>query len=175
MQNIDEVFQKTDPRHLTDNFIKVIGDEWMLITAGTPDKFNTMTASWGTIGMFWNKPVAICFIRPTRYTFEFAANNECFTLSFFTEQERDILNFCGTRSGKNIDKIASSGLRPLKTPNNNIGYEQSRLCIECKKVYYDDLDPDHFLMHDADKKIYPKKDYHRMFIGEIVNCYSKKQ
>jgi len=133
-----------------------------------------MTASWGATGILWHKPVAICFIRPTRHTFGFANNNDIFTLSFFTKEERSILNFCGTRSGKNVDKILSTGLHPLVTENKGIGYEQSRLCIECRKVYFDDLKPEHFLMPDTDSKIYSGKDYHRMFIGEIVNCYRKK-
>ncbi|GAF94493.1 unnamed protein product, partial [marine sediment metagenome] len=99
MQNIDVVFTKIEPELLTDNFIHVIGNEWLLITAGNTEKFNTMTASWGAVGVFWNKPVAICFIRPTRYTFNFVNTHDVFTLSFFTENERDILNFCGTQSG----------------------------------------------------------------------------
>jgi len=173
MQEIEKYLKKIKPEILTDNFIKSIGDEWMLITAGTPDKFNTMTASWGAVGVFWNKPIAICFIRPTRFTFDFANENEIFTLSFFTEKERDILNFCGTKSGKNVDKISATGLIPLLTENESIGYEQSRLCLECRKIYIDDLKPENFLMPGVDSKIYPKKDYHRIYIGEIVNCYSR--
>lgn len=173
MQAIEKHFVKIDPRELTDNVIKAIGDNWMLITAGTPDKFNTMTASWGTIGVFWNKPVAVCFIRPTRYTFDFANKSEIFTLNFFTEKERSILSFCGTKSGKTVDKIAATGLIPLHTVNKAVGFEQSRLCLECRKIYYDDLKPENFLLPDTDSKIYPKKDYHRIYFGEIVNCYIK--
>ena len=173
MRKIENFFENVQPEILTDNFIQAIGNEWMLITAGTPDKFNTMTASWGAVGVFWNKPIAICFIRPTRFTFDFANKNEIFTLSFFTEKEHDILNFCGTTSGKNVDKISETGLIPLLTENESIGYKQSRLCLECRKIYTDDLKPENFLMPGVDGKIYPKKDYHRIFIGEIVNCYSK--
>ncbi len=173
MQKIENFFKTIRPEILSDNFIQAIGNEWMLITAGTPDKFNTMTASWGSIGVFWNKPIAICFIRPTRFTFDFANENEIFTLSFFTEKERDILNFCGTKSGRNVDKISATGLKPLLTENTGIGFEQSRLCMECRKIYTDDLKPENFLMPNADSKIYPKKDYHRIYIGEIVNCYIK--
>ncbi len=174
MLKIDSLFSKANPASLKDNFIQAIGDEWMLITAGTPEKFNTMTASWGAIGVFWNKPVAICFIRPTRYTFNFANNNDIFTLSFFTEAERKILQYCGSKSGKDIDKIAYTGLRPLTTENESVSFEQARLIIECRKIYSDDLKPEHFLLTDADIRFYPDKDYHRMFIGEIVNCYLKK-
>ncbi len=170
---MEKFFQKVDPKLLPDNFMKTIGDEWLLITAGTPESFNTMTASWGAVGILWNKPVAICFIRSTRYTFDFANQNKIFTLSFFTEKEQSILNFCGTRSGKNVDKISATGMRPLPTENAGIGYEQSRLCMECNKIYFDDLNPEKFQLPEIDQKIYPKKDYHRMYIGEILNCYVK--
>lgn len=173
MQKIENYFETIHPENLADNFIRAIGKDWMLITAGTPDKFNTMTASWGSVGVLWNKPIAICFIRPTRFTFGFANENEIFTLSFFTEKERDILNFCGTKSGKNVDKISQTGLIPLVTEHGSIGYEQSRLCIECRKIYFDDLKPENFLLPGVESKQYPKKDYHRIYIGEIVNCYSK--
>ena len=173
MQKIEKIFQKIEAENLSDNFIKAIGNDWMLITAGTPENFNTMTASWGTVGVLWNKPTAICFIRPTRYTFEFANNSEIYTLSFFTDNERDVLNYCGTKSGRDVDKISATGLQPLITENSGIGYEQSRLCIECRKIYFDDLKPENFLMPDTDKKFYPKKDYHRIYFGEIINCYSQ--
>jgi flavin reductase (DIM6/NTAB) family NADH-FMN oxidoreductase RutF len=174
MQNIDNYFAKGDCFHITENFFKAIGDDWLLITAGIPEKFNTMTASWGATGILWNKPIAICFIRPTRHTYGFAMNNDIFTLSFFTEAERNILQYCGSKSGKDVDKISVTGLKPLKTENNGITYEQSRLCFECKKIYYTKLKPENFLAPDIDVEFYPKKDYHNMFIGEIQNCYLKR-
>jgi len=175
MQHIDKYFIKTDPEKLKDNFFKAIGSDWLLITAGTPEKFNTMTASWGAIGVFWSKPAAICFIRPTRYTFDFASRSDVFTLSFFTEKERKILQYCGSKSGKDVNKIEFTGLRPLLTENKAIAFEQARLVIECRKVYYDDLKPDNFLLPNANARIYPNKDYHRMFIGEILGCFMKNE
>lgn len=175
MQHIDQYFRKTDPEKLPDNFFKAIGSDWLLITAGTSEKFNTMTASWGAVGVFWNKPAAICFIRPSRYTYDFAVNNDLFTISFFTDAERKILQYCGSKSGKEVDKIKFTGLRPLLTDNKAITFEQARLAIECRKVYYDDLKPGNFLLSDADARIYPNKDYHRMFIGEILGCFIKNE
>jgi flavin reductase (DIM6/NTAB) family NADH-FMN oxidoreductase RutF len=172
MNSISKTFTKIDPASLNKNFIKTIGDEWMLIAAGTQLKFNTMTASWGTMGVLWNKPIAICFIRPVRYTYSFVNESEFFTLSFFTENERSILSFCGSRSGRNVDKISETGLIPLLTANRAIGFMQSRLCIECRKIYADDLNPDKFLVPEIETN-YPKKDYHRFYIGEIINVYIK--
>lgn len=175
MKKLGSTHTSIDPQNLSDNFIRTIGDEWMLITAGTSESFNTMTASWGTIGVLWNLPVAICFIRPTRHTFKFSEDAEYFTLCFFDPEHKDILKYCGTKSGKDVDKIKTTGLSPLLSENNAVGFAQSRLCIECKKIYFDDLKPSNFLIPDADEKFYPKKDYHRMYIGEITKVYIRKK
>jgi flavin reductase (DIM6/NTAB) family NADH-FMN oxidoreductase RutF len=174
METIDKLFKTIAVTEITDNFFKVINDDWLLITAGTPDKFNTMTASWGAVGVLWHKPVGICFIRSTRHTLGFVNDNNHFTLSFFTEKERSILQYCGAKSGRDVDKIAKTGLVPLKTNSDAIIFQQARLCLECRKIYYDDLKPSNFVLPETDRKIYPLKDYHRMFIGDIITVYSKK-
>lgn len=150
---------------------RLIGEGWMLITAGNLLSFNTMTASWGGFGILWNVPVAFCFIRPTRYTWGFANKFPDFTLSFFEEKYRSILEFCGSHSGLQVNKIKETGLIPFETDMGNISFEQAGIVLECRKLYFDDFKPDQF----QDKKIhnaYPKKDYHRMFVGEIVNSYT---
>ena len=101
-----------EPSLVKDNFIEIIGKEWMLVTAGTKEKFNTMTASWGGIGWLWNKPVAFVFIRPERYTYEFVEKNDYLTLSFLGEENKKIHAVCGSKSGRNIDKVKETGLKP---------------------------------------------------------------
>lgn len=162
-----------DPHHLDESAFRLIDKDWMLITAGNPGNFNTMTASWGGLGIIWNKPVAYIFVRPTRYTFQFLEANDWFTLCFFGAGYRRALNFCGTRSGRDTDKIAETGLIPQETTNGNIWFQQARLVFECRKLYYQDLNPDNFL----DSKIganYPIKDYHRMYFGKIENTWLKE-
>lgn len=173
MKSIETTHGRLKPSELGNNFFRSIGEEWMLITAGTPSDFNTMTASWGGIGILWNKPVAICFIRPTRHTYSFSEREDYFTLTFFTDEYKKILQYCGTNSGKDVNKVEVTGLKPLLTENHSVGFEQARLCLECKKIYFDDMKPEHFLMSGADESFYPKKDYHRMYIAEIVNVYKK--
>lgn len=173
MEQLVTKFKETTPEHLADNLIKLIGQDWMLITAGSADKFNTMTASWGTMGVLWNLPVAVCFVRPTRYTWKFMEESSFFTLSFFDRSHKDILNFCGSRSGSKVDKIKATGLTPMLTKNQAIGFAQSRISIECRKIYFDDLKPANFLLPDISKDNYPKKDFHRMYIGEMTGVYSK--
>ena len=165
-------FKKIEPTAISGNLIKKIGHEWMLITAGNSTDFNTMTASWGGMGFLWNKPVAFIFIRPQRFTYQFAEKNTFFTLHFFEEEYREILNFCGSKSGRDVDKIAHTGLEVFNSPNDNIYYGQSYLQMECRKLYFDDIDPFHFL-DDKIIRNYPKSDFHRFYIGEILECIEK--
>jgi flavin reductase (DIM6/NTAB) family NADH-FMN oxidoreductase RutF len=144
-------FEEIDAKSLSGNVFDMLDDDWMLITAGTSQHCNTMTASWGGFGILWHKPMAICFVRPQRYT----------------------LHFCGQKSGRNVDKIKETGLITLETPNKAIAFEQARLIIECRKVYSDDIKPEKFLAPEIIGHIYPSKDFHRFFIGEITGCYVK--
>ena len=165
-------FQETEPRKISDNVFNLIGSDWMLITAGQKDSFNTMTANWGGLGYLWNKNVCFCFIRPPRYTYDFMEKTEIFTLSFFEEKHRDILKFCGAKSGRDVNKIKETGLIPVHSNSGAIYFEQARLSLECKMIYFHDITPNNFI--DSDIQIfYPKKDYHRMYIGEIIKCLVK--
>lgn len=161
-------FKETTPEFLTDNPFKLIGKDWMLITAGTPASFNTMTASWGGLGVLWEKRVAFCFIRPTRYTYEFVERSDTFTLSFFEERHRKALSFCGSHSGRDTDKIKKTGLTPANQ-GGFVYFDEARLVLACRKLYFQDISPEHFL-DQAINDMYPQRDYHRMYVGEIVQC-----
>jgi flavin reductase (DIM6/NTAB) family NADH-FMN oxidoreductase RutF len=172
---MEHSFKTRNPESLDDNFFRRINRDWMLITAGTLEHFNTMTASWGTMGILWNKPVAICFIRPHRYTFQFAEKHDFFTLTFLEDTYRDILSFCGSHSGKDTDKIAGTGLVPLELGRESISFEQAQLIFECRKMYADYIKEDNFFTRELIRKNYPGRDFHRFYIGEIVNCYCRGQ
>ncbi|HEY6011393.1 MAG TPA: flavin reductase family protein [Nitrospirota bacterium] len=164
-------FKTIKPEQLSDNPFKLIGKDWMLITGGAPDKFNTMTASWGGLGVLWERKVAFCFIRPTRYTYEFVERSENFTLSFFEERHRKAMTFIGTHSGRDTDKIRETGLTPVKE-NGFIYFKEARLVLACRKLYFQDISPERFL-DPAINDMYSQKDYHRMYVGEIVKCLVK--
>jgi flavin reductase (DIM6/NTAB) family NADH-FMN oxidoreductase RutF len=164
-------FTETRPELLADNPFTLVGKEWMLITAGSPESFNTMTASWGGLGVLWERKVAFCFIRPTRYTYEFVERSDSFTLSFFEERHRKSLSFCGSHSGRDTDKIRETGLTPVKA-GGFVYFNEARLVLACKKLYFQDIAPERFI--DARiNDLYPQKDYHRMYVGEIVKCLHK--
>jgi flavin reductase (DIM6/NTAB) family NADH-FMN oxidoreductase RutF len=159
-------------KSLTDNVFKLLEDDWMLVSAGNPSKHNMLTASWGAFGILWNKPIAIGFIRPQRYTIEFLEQSETFTLSFFTEKHRKALEYCGSHSGRTSDKTKDSGLTPLYTDKGSVYYAEARLIVECRKLYVDSIKPENFVIQDLVKNIYPKADFHKFFIGEIISCFT---
>lgn len=164
--------KKIDIKELKGNAVSLFDDKWCLITAGSGEDYNTMTASWGAMGELWNKDVCFCFIRPQRYTYEFTEKNELFTLSFFGEEYRKALAFCGRNSGRDFDKAKETGLTPMEI-DGSVSFEESEIVIVLRKVAYQDIKPEGFVDETIDEKNYPEKDYHRMYIGEVVSCYVK--
>lgn len=169
---MENIFRTIKAKEISESPFSLIGQDWMLITSGSIDKFNTMTASWGGMGFLWGKNVCFIFVRPSRYTYEFMEKNDNFSLSFFTEEFRPALNICGKKSGREIDKVKETGLKPISLNNGTTGFEQAKLIIECKKMYFQDITPEHF-MDNSIKKFYPNEDYHRMYVGEILSVIIK--
>lgn len=149
-----------------------IGKEWMLIAAGDEKKFNAMTASWGGVGVLWGKNVATTYLRPQRYTKEFVDANELFTIAFFNPNFREALNICGSVSGRDEDKIKKAGLTPLFI-DGTTSFQEAELILICKKLYHDTIKPALFIDPEIDGKWYPEKDYHTMYISEILKVLVK--
>lgn len=168
-------FNKLDISELSLQIFNVIGKQWFLLTAGNQSAYNTMTASWGTMGILWNKPVAIVFIRPQRHTFEFANTSDKLTLSVFPEAHRDVLNYCGKFSGKEVDKIKETGLSVIETPNGGVSYQESEMYIDCTKLFVSDMKEENFLVKELVQKHYAKDDFHRMYVLEINGIYSRAE
>lgn len=167
------MFEKMDQKSLQENVFSMIGDRWMLVTAGTRDKCNTMTASWGGLGVLWNKPAATCYIRPQRYTKEFIDRESCFTLAFFPEEFRKKLAFCGAKSGRDVDKVKECGFTVAASECGAPYFEEAELVLVCRKAYHQAMDPAGILDRADDEKHYPQKDYHHIYVGEIVEVLKK--
>ena len=163
------------PEEITDNVIKLIGKDWMLVTAGRRDDYNTMTASWGGAGFLWNKPVVFVFVRPERHTYGFMEREDVFTLSFFDEKYRKARSLCGTKSGRDTDKAAETGLTPVETSNGSIAFSQARLVLECRKLYVSDLKSEKFLDKTILEKCYDSAHggLHRVYVAEITGVISE--
>lgn len=167
-------FKKIELTELTFNPFTKIGKEWTLITGGTPEKFNTMTASWGQMGVLWNRNVFTCYIRPNRYTYGFIEENDTFTASFLSEDYRKALSFCGSHSGRDCDKMAETGLSPVEL-DGAVGIEQSELILVCRKLYSYDLNESGFLTNDnIPAQFFGTDPYHRAYISEIIGVYVKE-
>lgn len=171
-------FHETDIHTLSFNPFDKISKQWMLITAGDRNGSNTMTASWGGVGIMWGKPVATAYIRPQRYTKEFVDDNEYFTLSFLPEEQRKALNICGSVSGRDVeDKWKEAGLHPCYlnegTPDEVAAVEEAEMVFECRKLYAQEMLPECFIDTECDTKWYPINDYHTMYIAEIVKVWIK--
>ncbi|MBQ5677292.1 MAG: flavin reductase family protein [Clostridia bacterium] len=153
-------------RELKDNFVKMISNDWALLTAGKSDDFNTMTVSWGGIGELWNKDVCFVFVRPQRYTYEFMEKNDYFSLSFFGGEYKKELGVCGSKSGRDIDKMAETGFIPVDL-GEATGFEQAKVNVVLKKLAYQDIKPDGFV-DESIMNNYANNDFHRVYVGEIV-------
>ncbi len=166
-------FIEIKPEEIKQNTFKLIGKDWMLVTAQRDNKVNTMTASWGGLGVLWKKPVSYVFIRPQRYTKEFIDNSDNFSLSFLDDNYRNQLNYLGTISGRDEDKISKSNLT-IEYSDNTPYFKESKLVIVCKKLYSQNFKPECFIESETDEKNYPNKDYHTMYISEIQKILIKE-
>ena len=164
------MFRSIPAETITDNPFKLFGVDWTLITAGPPEAFNMMTAAWAGLGVLWSKNVAFCFIRPQRYTYQFMEKAGNFTLSFFEEKYRSALDLCGNKSGRDINKAAEAGLTSGPgTLEGTTCFAEARLVLVCRKIHFQDINPQGFVDPSIAKN-YVQHDYHRMYIGEIVDC-----
>lgn len=166
------MFNQIKPQEMNFNPFQAIGSDWTLVTAGSGDALNTMTASWGGVGVLWNMNVVTCYIRPQRYTREFLDRESWFSLSFLPEQYRKQLAYLGTVSGRDEDKIAGAGLTVCRDYDAPC-FEEADMVLICKKIYVDEIKPQGILYPSIKSDNYPNKDYHIVYIGEIVKALVK--
>lgn len=166
------MFQKIEIKDLQINPFVSIGKEWMLITAGDEKKVNTMTASWGGVGVLWNENVVSAYIRPQRYTKKFVDEQQSFSLSFFNGNYKKELGVLGRVSGKDSDKIKDVGFH-VTYLDGVPTFEEASLVFIVEKIYEDVLKTDCFIDKSLDEKNYPNQDYHTIYIAKIKAVYVK--
>ena len=145
--------------------LHTIDQEWALLTSGKKEKFNTMTVSWRGMGTIWNKPVVTVYVRPIRYTYTFMETHEYFTLSFYDKEYKQDLGILGSKSGKDIDKVALTKLTP-EFFENTVSFKEANLTLICKKIYFQDMDIaniSHIQQSELDRR-YKTDPAHRMYI-----------
>ena len=162
---------KIDIASLSFNPCRKLRDQWALLASGQAGDFNMMTVSWGGMGQLWGTDVCTVYVRKTRYTLEFMDKNGYFTLVFLKDGHKDALNVLGSKSGRDIDKMAGAGLTPAFTPEGCPTFEEAELTLVCRKMYRDRMPKENFIDPADYDKWYPNADDHYMFIGEIVAAY----
>ena len=150
-------------------------NQWMLLTSGDflDGTYNCMTVAWGSLGNMWNRPFAQIVIRPNRFTYDFIEKYDTFTLCAFPPEYRKSLEVLGSVSGRSVNKIKEVGLTPIASSVVAApAYAEAELILECQKIYWDDIEPSHFLDPTLESH-YPQKDYHRVYFGEVIAIIGK--
>ena len=170
MNEINPFDLAINPHHFFDK-------QTLLLAAGdfSSGHFNEMTIGWGSIGTMWNKPFVEVVIRPTRFTYEFMETYKDFTVSAFPSEYKRALSYLGTRSGRDSDKLAETDLTAIASQRvKSPSFEQAELTIECRTIYSTDFDPTAFIDPTIERN-YPKKDYHRVYYGEIMGIFGTEK
>ena len=158
-------------KSLKENPIKLIDEDWGLVCACDGGEWNGMTVSWGGIGELWSKEVVMTFIRPQRYTKQLMDKSGYFTLSFFDADKKDALKICGSKSGRDCDKMKLAGLTPVYD-GEAVYPAEAKLVLLCRKIAVQKMDNSGFIDKSIEEN-YPREDYHFVYIGEVEKIFEK--
>ena len=166
-------WQKIEARDIEGNPVRMFADEWFELAAGKEGDMNLMTIAWGTLGELWGRPVVTVYVSTSRYTYEFMEKNDYFTITHFPASMRQELQYLGTASGRNEDKVKGAGLTLEFTSLGNPIFAEADLAIECKKIYAEQFKAD--LMPIEQRQWYDQNGLgiHVAYVGEIVNVWKK--
>ena len=177
-KSFDELFKPIDAAEISESVFKLVGSDFTVITSGTEADYNSMIASWGGMGILFNKPATWCFLRANRYTLEYIRKEQTYTLAYFDEPYKDKIMIFGTKSGRNTDKMKEHELTAVQTPQGSIAYKEAKLIIECKITQLTTVSPKDFYTQEGKDFIteaYKEaKDYHKLLLGEITGVWEKK-
>ncbi len=165
-------YRKVDIAQYAIKPFEAIGKNWTLITAEKDGVVNTMTASWGGIGVLWSKNVVTVYLRPQRYTREFVDASDFFTVTLFEGYQKE-LGVLGAKSGRDGDKIGEVGFHVVKAGGQPT-FREGRTAIVCRKLYRGRLQPENFIVPEIIGSCYPKEDFHYFYIGEIAGIYENR-
>ena len=165
-------FKEIPLNELNVNPITLFSEGWALLTAGDKSDFNAMTVSWGAMGEIWGKHSMFVFVRPQRYTHDYCEKGDLFTVSCFNGTCKKELGFFGSKSGRDYDKFKETGLT-AETDGDFVYCADAEIIFLCKKTAKTGLNPDNFYSQDIND-CYQNKDYHDIYVGEIVKILIKK-
>ena len=177
--SFSELFKTIDVKEVQEDVFTLVGENFSVLTSGTPSHYNSMVASWGGWGILFNKPVVFHMLRSNRYTLELMRQENSYTMSFFDDEFKDDIIQFGMSSGRDSDeKMKNTQLSAVQTPAGNTTYKEAKLIIECKLIQVTTVSPDDFLVDDNKQFIVDAhaetNAYHKIVYGEITNVWVRK-
>lgn len=173
-------FKEIEIDKLNLNPMTLFGKDWGIISAGNQENgYNGMTIAWGHLGAIWDRktskgkiiiPTACVYLRPQRYTKQFFDNEELFSIAFFDTKYKKALGYMGSHSRKDEDKIKNAKLTPLFI-DGTTAYQEAKMILICKKIYHAPILENGFETVNIVRENYPNKDFHEMYVGEILKVY----
>lgn len=171
-------YEAIAPQEIEKNILTLVGEDFTVITAGKIPNHNSMTASFGGMGILFGKPTTWCFLRASRYTLEIIKKEKTYTMSYFPDEYKEDVVFFGTKSGRGSDKMKESKLTPIVTPNGGVSYAEADLIIECSLVAVNTVSPDDYLTDEGRDFVVEgfndAGDYHKLVFGEITRVWRRK-
>ncbi|MCD7872112.1 MAG: flavin reductase [Clostridiales bacterium] len=159
-------FKEINVRDIKENAVKLINNDWALLTAANGNGCNPMTVSWGSIGELWGHDTATVYVRESRFTKTLIDREKYFSLCFFDEKYKKQLTFCGSKSGRDVDKIKETGLTPLYDESAPY-FKEAKLVIICRKAAAQKMDKSTFIDKDIMANCYKDNDLHTIYFGYI--------
>ena len=159
---------------LTPEIFRVFEEQPPLLTAGDKTACNTMTIGWCQLGTLWHLPVCTVYVRPERYTYQFMEQQDYFTVSVLPAEAKETVRVCGTKSGRDMDKIKECGLTLCYGAGDAPYFEEAELVLVCKKIFVQDMTPDCVVDGKEILHYYNENNgWHRIYTGQVVEAYIK--
>lgn len=176
--SFDELFKSVEPFELSDNIFKLFGRDFVVITSGDKENYNSMTAGYGGWGILFDEPSTWTFLRANRYTLEYIRENKTYTMSNFGEEYKDQVIYFGSSSGRDSEKMKNHQLTAVETPSGNMTYKEASLVVECELTEITTVQPDDLYTEKGRDFILDgyneAKDYHKLVFGKITNVWVRK-
>lgn len=173
-----ELFDTIDVRNIKEDVFTLVGEDYGILTAGTPEKSNSMVTSWGGWGIVFGKPGVFHFLRSNRYTLELMREQQTYTVSYFDSEFKDDIMQFGMKSGSDSDKMKETKLTAVQTPDGNPAYKEAKIILECRLAEVTTVAPEDFY-NDEDRKFVTDAhaetgDWHKLVLSQITKAWIRK-
>ena len=176
--NFEHLFTEMDPEDLHDNIFKLVGKDFFVVTAGTKEHYNSMTASGGGLVLLFRRPATLCILREDRYTLELMKEEQVYTISYFPDDYKKQVLFLGSASGRASNKMEVVDLSPIQTPSGTPTYAEARLVFECSLMALTTPQTDDFVTpetRELTEKGFQEAGLYRKYVfGEITHLWAKQ-